>query len=107
LVVKSKVAYADARSFGEAFHVSAACVLNNGLQWKVGGDSEAERERARSFLKRTTKAPECTDDIRGGAKSTDLVAEAFERDPSGAQRKLKEAWLSIDPERKVELPHLS
>jgi hypothetical protein len=82
----------NADSFGEAYHVAAAGILDPTAKWRIKNGSETDRQRARRFFE------ECgltlTHEVRGsGSAATGIIAREFRRlGGTEAQRLLKERW---------------
>jgi hypothetical protein len=85
----------NANSFGEAFHVSAAAILDEEVTWRVECGAPTQQHVARSFLLATAAKKEGgASDARGG-KATTRVADAFTRSSCWARFRLRRRWLSI------------
>lgn len=92
----------DPRSFGEAYHVCAAAILDENVKWCVVEVKSQEKDRAKAaeeFLKAhaENRKTECEQYKQCNNKSTTLatriVAKAFEECSNNAVAKLREKWL--------------
>jgi hypothetical protein len=98
--IGAKLTY-NADSFGEAYHVAAAAILDPTVSWNIKDGDVEGRERARQFFR------ECglsrTHEAGGHAtKATGIVGREFKRRGAGeAQRILRERWLATPDEQAV------
>ena len=84
----------NAKSFGEAFHVSAAATLDGDVTWRVERGDDGQQARARHFLCATTRRREDNDSpvVERAPEATRRVAVAFASGACCARLRLARRW---------------